>query len=104
MRQFDATSRIRYSHEAGWSSLVARRAHNAPNANRLSPNCVAKLRRNSLSVLANHMRVDRLRDWRAVGVSESLLAQFLRSPKTAHQSCIRVTERVEAIAARHLDA
>src|SRR6266852_5685361 len=69
-----------------------------------SPNCVAKLRRNSLSVLANHMRVDRLRDWRAVGVSESLLAQFLRSPKTAHQSCIRVTERVEAIAARHLDA
>src|SRR6266404_1869172 len=28
IRQFDATSRIRYSHEAGWSSLVARRAHN----------------------------------------------------------------------------
>src|SRR5712692_7012625 len=28
IRQFDATSRIRDSHEAGWSSLVARRAHN----------------------------------------------------------------------------
>ncbi|MCU1340109.1 MAG: hypothetical protein JWO19_5690 [Bryobacterales bacterium] len=27
-RQFDLASLIRYSHEAGWSSLVARRAHN----------------------------------------------------------------------------
>jgi hypothetical protein len=26
--QFDLPSLIRYSHEAGWSSLVARRAHN----------------------------------------------------------------------------
>ena len=42
------------------------------------PDCVAKLRRDSLSVLANHMSVDRLRDWRAVGVSESLPAEFLR--------------------------
>ena len=25
----------RSSYDAGWSSLVARRAHNAPNANRL---------------------------------------------------------------------
>src|SRR5216684_8684463 len=68
-----------------------------------SPNCVAKLRRDSLSVLANHMSVDRLRDWRAVCVSESLLAEFLRCSETAHQSCVRMTERMEAIAAWHLD-
>ncbi len=68
-----------------------------------SPNCVAKLRRDSLSVLADHVRVDRLRDWRAISVAESLLEQFLRFSETAHQSCVRMTERVEAIAAWHLD-
>src|SRR6266852_681026 len=68
-----------------------------------SPNCIAKLCRNSLSVLANHVRVDRLRNRRAVGVPESLLTQFLRCPETAHQSCVRMTERVEAIPAWHLD-
>ncbi len=50
-----------------------------------SPNCVAKLRRNSLSVLADHVRVNRVRNWRAVGVSESLLTQFLRCSETVHQ-------------------
>jgi hypothetical protein len=69
-----------------------------------SPNCVAKLRRNSLSVLVNHMRVDCFFDRRAVGVAESPLTQFLRCSETAHQSCVRMTERVEAIAAWHLDS
>jgi hypothetical protein len=32
---FDELNRFRYQAFAGWSSLVARRAHNAPNANRL---------------------------------------------------------------------
>jgi len=54
-----------------------------------SPNCVAKLRRDPLSVLAKHMRIDRLRDWRAVRVTESLLTQFLRCSATAHQSRVR---------------
>src|SRR5947207_12647207 len=68
-----------------------------------SPDCVAKLRRNTLSVLADYVCVNRVRNWRAVGVAESLLTQFLRCPETVHQSCVRMTERMEAIAAWHLD-
>jgi hypothetical protein len=49
------------------------------------------------------MRIDCLRDWRSVRVTESLLAQFLRCPETVHQSCIRMTEGMEAIAAGHLN-
>src|SRR5689334_24641789 len=30
-------------------------------------------------------------------------SQFLRCPETVHQSCVRMTERMEAIAAWHLD-
>ena len=56
-----------------------------------------------LSILANHVRADRLFDWRAAGVSESLLAQFLWCSETAPQSCVSVTEGVEAIAMWHLD-
>src|SRR6266436_2884697 len=69
-----------------------------------SPNCVAKLRGDSFPILADHVGVDCLRDWRAIRVSESLLTQFLRCTKTAHQSGIRVTEGVEAIASRYMDA
>ena len=64
-----------------------------------SANCVAKVGRNSLSVLANHVPINRVRNWQAVGVSESLLTQILRSSETVHQSCVRMTERMEAIAA-----
>src|SRR2546422_6360562 len=42
--------------------------------------------------------------FRSIRVSESLLTQFLRCTKTAHQSGIRVTEGVEAIASRYMDA
>src|SRR5882762_2686163 len=65
-----------------------------PTSVQNSPNCVAKLRRNSLSVLADHVRVDRLRDWRPISVAESLLPQFLRCSETVHQSCVRVTEEI----------
>jgi hypothetical protein len=68
-----------------------------------SPNCLAKLRRDPLSILANHVSIDSLSDRRSVCVTESLLSQFLRCPETAHQSCIRVTEGVEAIAAGRLN-
>lgn len=61
------------------------------------PNCVTKVRRNWPSVLADHVSVDRLRDWRAISVAKSLLTQFLRCSETAHQSCVRMTERVEAV-------
>jgi len=48
-----------------------------------SANCVAKLGRNSLSVLANHVCVDCLRDWRSINMAESLLTQFLRCSEAA---------------------
>jgi hypothetical protein len=38
IRRFDRVLRISYYVFAGWSSLVARRAHNAPNVNRLCLN------------------------------------------------------------------
>src|SRR5260370_35589903 len=69
-----------------------------------SPNCLAKLRRDPLSILANHMSIDCLRDWRSFCVTESLLTQFLRCSETVHHSCIRMTERREALAAWHLNA
>jgi len=47
-----------------------------------SPNCVAKLRRDLLAALANHVSVNCLRNRRTVGVPESLLTQFLRCPET----------------------
>src|SRR5260370_12043398 len=62
-----------------------------------SPNCLAKLRRDLLSILANHMSIDCLRDRRSVHVTESLLTQFLGCSETAHQSCVCVTEGVEAM-------
>ncbi len=68
-----------------------------------SPNCVAKLRRDPLPIFANHMSIDCLRDRRSIRMTESLLTQFLRCSETAHQSCIRMTEGVEAIAAGHLN-
>jgi len=49
------------------------------------------------------MSIDCLRDWRSVRVTESLLTQFLGCSETVHQSCVRVTEGVEAIAAWHLN-
>src|SRR3974377_1585626 len=69
-----------------------------------APNCLAKLRRDPLSILANHMSIDCLRDWRSLRVTESLLTQFLGCSETVHQSCIRMTEGVEAIATGHLNA
>src|SRR5260370_15504379 len=69
-----------------------------------SPNCLAKLRRDPLSILANHMSIDCLRDWRSVRVTESLLTQFLGCSETVHLSCIRMTEGVEAIATGYLNA
>src|SRR5712692_735837 len=69
-----------------------------------SPNCLAELRRDLLSILANHMSIDCLRDWRSVRVTESLLTQFLGCSETVHQSCIRMTEGVEAIATGQLNA
>jgi hypothetical protein len=50
--QFDATSRIRYSHEAGWSSLVARRAHNPKVvSSNLTPATMGAYEENPLSAL-----------------------------------------------------
>ena len=46
------------------------------------PNCVAKLRRDLLAALANHVSVNCRRNRRTVGVPESLLTQFLRCPET----------------------
>lgn len=48
---------------------------------------ILNLRNDRLFILANHVRVDRLRDWRAVGVAECLLTQILRSPEAIHWSC-----------------
>jgi hypothetical protein len=50
------------------------------------------------------MSIDCLCDWRSLRVTESLLTQFLGRSETVHQSCIRMTEGVEAIATGHLNA
>ena len=49
------------------------------------------------------MIIDCLRDGLSVRVTESLLTQFLGCSETVHQSCIRMTEGVEAIAAGRLN-
>jgi hypothetical protein len=67
------------------------------------PKLRCQLWRDSLSVFANHVRVDCLRDWRSISVAQSLLTQFLRCSETAHQSSVRMPERMEAITAWHLD-
>ncbi len=37
-------------------------------------------------------------------MAPSLLTQFLRCPKTAHESCIRLTDSMKAVVAWHGDA
>ena len=50
--QFDLSSLIRYSHEAGWSSLVARRAHNPKVvSSNLTPATMGAYEANPLSAL-----------------------------------------------------
>jgi hypothetical protein len=49
------------------------------------------------------VRIDCLGDWRSTSVAQSLLTQFLRRSETAHQSCVRVPESMEAIAPWHVD-
>src|SRR6267378_6690907 len=79
------------------ASLGVHPIFQGPTGVQNSPYCLAKLRRDPLSILANHMSIDCLRDGRSVRVTESLLTQFLGCSETVHQSCIRMTECVEAI-------
>jgi hypothetical protein len=64
-----------------------------------SPHSIAQLSRNPLSVFADHMRVNRFRDRRTIGVAELLLTQFQRNTETTQQRSVPVTENAEAVAA-----
>jgi hypothetical protein len=61
------------------------------------------LRGHSLSVVADHVGVNRFRDRRTGGVTEPLLTQILGSTEAAHQRRIPVTQNVKAVTARHFD-
>ena len=56
-----------------------------------------------LSILADHVRVDRLCNRRPVHMAEPLLAQLQRRSEAAHHCGVGVAESMEPIALRNLD-